>query len=558
VLLEVHLRDLGLISDATVEFSPGLNVVTGETGVGKTLLVTSVALLAGARGNARLVKAGATESVVQAVVAPNASVAASLEALGVDATDELVLVRKLGGDGRSRAWIAGQLAPMSTLAEVGAKVVEIHGQGAAFTLAQPLSQLAALDAFAGTAEQLRAYRSALDHVRELEAERDALATDERTRTREIELLAYQADEIERARLEPDADERLERELPRLEHAERLSQIGEEVVGLAGSEGAAGQLSEAHRSLEGAAGIDPSALPLAERLGVLASEAAEVAHDIRAWAEGLDPDPAHLESLRERRALIASLKKKYGATIDEVIAFGDDARARMQQLESSSERIASIDGDIEQARATLDRVARELSKQRRKAAKELTRLVTDELPALALPNATFEIGCEEGEPTEHGRDRVSFMFSSSRSSAPDLIGKIASGGELSRAMIAVTLALASSHEIPVLLFDEADQGVGGEAALDLARRLARLARTHQVLVVSHLPQIAAYADRHLSVRRSGDDIRVEALEGEDRLAEISRMLAGVESSDLARGHAAELVDMARRDREPAQASGRVKG
>ncbi len=549
MLLEVHLRDLGLISEASVEFAPGLNVVTGETGVGKTLLVTSVALLAGSRGNARLVKAGADEAVVQAVIAPTPPVAERLGSAGIDANDELVIVRKLSKDGRSRAWIDGQLAPVSTLVDVGELVVEIHGQGAGFTLAQPPAQLAALDAFAGSDDILRSYRSALEKVRELEHEREALAVDERTRVRETELLAYQVDEIDRAQLTADEEERLDSDLPRLEHAERLSQTGEEVVALVGSDGAAGQLTEAHRALEAAAALDPSAAPIATRLGELASEAAEAAHDVRAWSEGLDPDAAHLEALRERRALIAGLKKKYGATIEEVLAFGEASREGMSQLESSAERIASIDGEIDGATKELDRVAADLSKRRRKAAKELTRLVSAELPALALPNGVFEIACEPGELTDSGRDRVSFLFSSSRSNAPDLIGKIASGGELSRAMIAVTLALASSHAVPVLLFDEADQGVGGEAALDLARRLARLARTHQVLVVSHLPQIAAYADRHISVRRSGDDIRVEALEGADRLAEISRMLAGVESSDLARGHAAELVDMARKEREP---------
>ena len=550
MLLEVHLRDLGLIAEASVEFSPGLNVVTGETGVGKTLLVTSVALLTGARGTARLVRTGADEALVQGVVAPDEALSDVLIAAGIEPTDELVLVRRLAADGRSRAVVGGQLTPVSTLQEIGRHVIEIHGQGASFALGDPSAQLDSLDAFAGSSEVLASYREALSRLRALERERADLDGDERTRNREIELLIYQVDEIARAELAEDEEERLAAELPRLEHAERLGAIGTEVVASIDADGASGQLAAAHRALQGAATVDPSATELVERLGHVTLEVSELAHEIRSWAEGLEPDPAQLEALRERRAMIGGLKRKYGASVSEVIAFGEDAQRRLDEIGSSAERLASIDADIAAGARDVDALAERLTKRRTKAAKELSKLVATELPSLALPNATFEIRCELGELTDTGRDRISFLFSSSRSKPPDLIGKIASGGELSRAMIAVTLALASSHDVPVLLFDEADQGVGGEAALDLARRLAKLARTHQVLVVSHLPQIAAYADRHLSVRRSGDEIRVEALDPTERLAEISRMLAGMESSDLAKGHAAELVEMAARERAEA--------
>jgi DNA repair protein RecN (Recombination protein N) len=547
VLLEVHLRDLGLISKAEVEFSPGLNVVTGETGVGKTLLVTSVGLLTGARGTSRLVRSGAPEAVVQGVVAPDEALLPLLEGAGIEASDELLLVRRLGADGRSRAVVGGQLTPISTLAAIGARIVEVHGQGAGFALADPGEQLAAVDAFAGTHELLTSYRAALERLRTLEGERASLDGDERTRNREIELLTYQIDDIVRAELAPDEDERLSVELPRLEHAERLGAIGAEVVALIDADGASGQLATAHRALEGASSVDPSATPLVGRLGDLTAELSELAREIRSWSESLDVDPSGLEALRERRALIAGLKRKYGATVPEVIAFAEEARRRLDDLDSGAERLATIDGDIDAARSEVDVIAAQLTKRRKKAAKELSKLVATELPALALPNAAFEIACEEGDLGDSGRDRISFLFSSSRSKDPDLIGKIASGGELSRAMIAVTLALASSHQVPVLLFDEADQGVGGEAALELARRLAKLARTHQVLVVSHLPQIAAYADRHIAVRRSGDEITVEALDAGERVAEIARMLAGLETSDLGRGHAAELVEMAAAER-----------
>jgi DNA repair protein RecN (Recombination protein N) len=265
--------------------------------------------------------------------------------------------------------------------------------------------------------------------------------------------------------------------------------------------------------------------------------------VRSWSETLDADPAQLDALRERRALIATLKRKYGTTIAEVLEAGDVARVRLEELSGADERITSIEADVEAARDRTIALAGELTKRRRKAAKQLTKLVRVELPALALPGAMFDVRHEGAEPTESGADRIEFLFSSSAAKTPEPIGKIASGGELSRAMIAVTLALATAHAVPVLVFDEADQGIGGEAALELGRRLARLGRSHQVLVVSHLPQIAAFADRHITVRRRGDDVEVDVLDGADRLAEISRMLAGLETSELARAHAAELLDLA---------------
>ncbi len=547
VLLELHLRDLGVVAEAGVELSAGLNVVTGETGVGKTLLVTSLALLTGARGSARLVREGASEAVVQAVVTRSPGLRSALSEHGARDDEDVVLVRRLGADGRSRAWIGGQLAPVSTLAEIGEVLVEVHGQGAGFALARPPTQLAAVDALAGNDGLLASYRSALGMLRELERERDALCQGEATREREAEVLRHQADEIERAALEPDEDDRIAGALSRLEHAERLGSLGAEVVHLAGTDGAASALAQAHRLLESAALLDPELAPIVSKLGDVAAEVSELVRDIRTWHDTLDADPAQLEMLRERRALIGALKRRYGVTLDEVIAAGADARRHLQQLDDADERIAMIDDEVVRARADVDRVGAELTKRRRRAAKRLTKLVGAELPALALPNAVFDVRCEAAPPTESGADVIEFLFASTRSKTPEPIGKIASGGELSRAMIAVTLALATSHDVPVLVFDEADQGVGGEAALELARRLARLGRSHQVLVVSHLPQIAAFADHHVAVRRTGDDVQVDVLDADGRLAELSRMLAGLESSELARAHAAELLDLAAAER-----------
>jgi DNA repair protein RecN (Recombination protein N) len=551
VLKELHIRDLGVIAEAFVPLGPGLNVFTGETGVGKTMIVTSLALLTGARGHTRLVRAGASEAVVQGVVGIPAGLDAWLSESGVDAAEELVVVRRLGADGRTRAWIGGQLSPVASLAEMGERIVEMHGQGAGFALARPSTQLAAIDTLAGNEDLLGSFRDALHRLRILEKERRSLRAEESTRERELELLTHQVGEIDRAALTPDEDDRLHAALTKLEHAERLGAIGASVLALVGPEGAAGALAEAHKILQTAAAIDADAAELITCLGDVAAETSELAREIRSWNQTLEADPAQLESLRERKALIATLKRKYGATVEDVLAAAEHARGRLAELAESGERSAAIDSAMQTANGETVAFAQELTKSRARAAKRLTKLVCSELPALALRGAKFKVTCASSEVTETGADRVDFRFSSSGSTPDEPIGKVASGGELSRAMIAVTLALARAHEVPVLVFDEADQGLGGEAALELGRRLARLGRSHQVLVVSHLPQIAAFADRHIAVRRRNDDIEVEVLDEKGRLAEVSRMLAGLSSSKSARAHASELLDLARSEKQVAR-------
>jgi DNA repair protein RecN (Recombination protein N) len=547
-LRELHLRDLGVIADVSVELSPGLNVITGETGVGKSLLMTSLALLTGARGSARLVREGASDAVVQAVIRPPDEVRAAVEEHGVPPDEELVLVRRLGADGRSRAWLGGQLVPVATLAQIGEALVQIHGQAAGFALARPSEQLAAVDALAGNADLLVRFRGALRALRELEAEDVRLRTEHAMRQREEELLRYQVDEIERAALSVGEEEEVAVAMARLEHAERLGRIGADVLSLAGTDGAAGALSQAHKLFADATALDASASELVSRLGDVTAELSELVREIRDWTDGMDADPAGLEVLRERRALISSLKRKYGGSVEEILSALESARSRLAASADADHRLTTIHDDIARARADVDASAVELTKRRRAAAKRLRKLVSDELPSLALPAAVFDVRVESGALTESGADRIAFVFSSSPSKTPDEIGKVASGGELSRAMIAVTLALAQTDPVPVLVFDEADQGIGGEAALEVGRRLARLGRSHQVLVVSHLPQIAAFADRHIAVRRRGDDVEVEALADADRLVEISRMLAGLETSELARAHAAELLSLASAEQE----------
>ncbi len=553
MLEELYVRNLGVLGEASVAFSPGLNVVTGETGAGKTLLVASLLLLTGSRSDARMVSQGAEEAVVEAVLTLPDEQRRHLVDHGLEDAAEVVVVRKVGADGRSRAWVNGRLAPIGALGEVCGRLVEVLGQGSSFALARPQAQLEALDELAGTGTVLKAYRTALACVRDMTAERDRHAREEQALARERELLEFQASEIETAALMPGEDDLLASEIGRLEHAERLTVTGAEGAALVGSDGAAGRLAEAHKMLEDSARLDPGLETLAARVGALAAEAAEAAWDLRSWAEDLEPDPARLEALRERAALVTGLKRKYGGSIDDVVAFGAEARSRLTELSGADARAVELEQALAALEAEVEGLARDLTRRRSRAAGRLAEAVQAELPALGLPNAVFEVSCDVQDTLgEHGRDRVAFRFSAHPARSPDLLGKVASGGELSRLMIAVTLALAAAHRVPVLVFDEADQGIGGEAALEVAGRLARLGRTHQVLVVSHLPQVAAFADRHLCVRKEDGSVGIEALTDGARLGEISRMLGGLGSSDLARAHAAELVQLARAQRPTARA------
>jgi DNA repair protein RecN (Recombination protein N) len=545
VLRELSLRNVGVIETAGVEFASGLNVVTGETGVGKTLLVTSLALVCGGRAPGRLVGSAAGDASVEAVVEVPQPLRERLAAAGVEISPEAIVARRVTADGRSKAWVDGRLVPAAVLSEIGEALIEVHGQGAGFALARPSTQLRAIDALADNTELLGSYAERLRGLRALHAERARLEQDAVARSREAEYLAFAADELERANVRSGEEDEIAADLSRLEHVERLSETAARVLALSGSDGASGLLSEAHRALEAACALDPRLAPVAAGLAEAAALAEDASADLRSWLDGLDADPVRVDALRERKALLASLRRKYG---DDVPGAGAAARARLAEIQTSSQRLSSLDAEASALRDEAAAIAAELSRRRQDAARRLTEMVGAELPALALPGAVFRAESEPIEEwTESGRDRIAFRFASTAAQRPDLIGKIASGGELSRAMIAVTLALARAHEVPALVFDEADQGVGGEAALELARRLARLGRTHQVLVVSHLPQIAAFADRHLAVRRGRDGVAVEVVTDDERIGEISRMLAGLESSELARGHAGELIDLAAAER-----------
>jgi DNA repair protein RecN (Recombination protein N) len=544
MLTELRVENLGIVAELQVTVGAGLTVITGETGAGKTLLVDALDLLTGGRADPQLVREGAAE--------------ARVEGRFVDGDDELVLARVIPADGRSRGYVNGRLATASELAEIGRRLVDLHGQHAHQSLLAPAEQRTLLDRFAGpkAVRALTEIRAARDDMRRIDAELAKLGGDERARAREVDLLRYQVEEIGAAGITgPDEDDVLQAEAELLADAEAHGE----------------SLARAYRELEGAAedalGAAVAALEgrapfadLATRLRALQSEVQEVAHDIRTTEESVVVDPERLETVQARRALLAELKRKYGPALGDVVDYGQQTRARLLELEEHDQRAARLETTRRAAEAEMQRAARALSKLRRAAAPRLADAVTAHLRELALPAASFSIDitseADKSSIGDDGADTVTFLLAPNPGEPSRPLAKAASGGELSRTMLALRVVLSEAP--PTLVFDEVDAGIGGEAGAAVGRALATLGGHHQVLCVTHLPQVAAFADAHVLVAKEevrGRTVASASLLIDDaRVNEISRMLAGVGGSDHARRHARELVERSGEVRVAARAAG----
>jgi DNA repair protein RecN (Recombination protein N) len=543
MLIELRVENLGIVAELQVAIGSGLTVITGETGAGKTLLVDALELLTGGRADPQLVRDGAAE--------------ARVEGRFEDGDDELVLARVIPADGRSRGYMNGRLATASELGEVGRRLVDLHGQHAHQSLLAPAEQRALLDRFAGPKAEgaLTELRAARDEVHRIDGELAQLGGDERARAREIDLLRYQVDEIDAAAITgADEDDVLQAEAGLLAdaeaHGESLARAYRELEGPAED-----ALGAAVAALEGRAPFTD----LATRLRALQSEVQDVAHDVRTVAESVVVDPERLETVQARRALLAELRRKYGPSLADVVEYGAQARARLVELEEHEQRAARFEASRRAAEEEVQRAARALSKTRRAAAPRLADAVTQHLRELALPAATFSIDVAPIDDSaaigEDGADTVTFLLAPNPGEPARPLAKAASGGELSRTMLALRVVLSEAP--PTLVFDEVDAGIGGEAGAAVGRALALLGGRHQVLCVTHLPQVAAFADAHLLVAK--DEVRgrtvasASLLLDDARVNEISRMLAGVGGSDHARRHARELVEQSGDVRVAARAS-----
>ncbi|MEU0225166.1 DNA repair protein RecN [Streptomyces sp. NPDC006284] len=571
----MRIRSLGVIDDAVVELSPGFTAVTGETGAGKTMVVTSLGLLLGGRADAALVRIGAKHAVVEGRIAVpgDAAVAVRAEEAGAELDDGALLIsRTVSAEGRSRAHLGGRSVPVGVLAELADELVAVHGQTDQQGLLKLTRQRQALDRYAGDAVTgpLAKYAEAYRRLRAVARELEEITTRARERAQEADLLRYGLDEV--AAVEPRAgeDAELAEEAERLGHAEALASAATAAhAALAGNpedpEGvdASTLVAGAQRALDAVRSHDPALAALAERIGEVGILLRDVAGELAGYADDLDADPLRLAAVEERRAALTTLTRKYGEDVAAVLTWAEQGAARLTELDGDDERIGELTAERDALRAELGGLAQALTDARTEAAERFAAAVTAELASLAMPHArvSFEIrqtedpeGVEVGGRTvaygPSGADEVELLLAPHPGAPPRPIAKGASGGELSRVMLAVEVVFAGTDPVPTYLFDEVDAGVGGKAAVEIGRRLARLAKSAQVVVVTHLPQVAAFADRQLLVEKTNDGSvtrsGVKVLEGEERVRELSRMLAGQEDSETARAHAEELLATARGD------------
>ena len=455
---------------------------------------------------------------------------------------EVILARTVSAEGKSTARISGQLATATTLASLGEHLVEVHGQHQAQRLLSPVTQTAFLDRFAGDEHlvALAAYREAFDALRQAADEHDRLREAARDRERELDLLAYQVREIEAIGPQAGESAALAGEETRLAHVERLLEhTATAGSALAGDDDTAGDaVSAAAQALAEAAEFDPAAGEVAARARGLAAELAELARDVRDYREALAADPERLQQIRERTAELKGLQRKYGETDEDVIAFLAEASERLSQLSGADERLAELAAEVERRQDEVEQRGAVVTAGRSRASGDLADAVGRELEELGMPGAVVQVALEpQTPPGAAGFERVELRFAAGPGQRPAPLAKTASGGELSRTMLACRSVLADLDDVPTLVFDEVDAGIGGQAGLAVGRRLARLAQDRQVLVVTHLPQIACFADRHLSVAKHEGVATVAVLDDAERIAELSRMLAGMAESAGAVSHAA---------------------
>ena len=597
MLREIRIQNLGVIDDAVLELSAGLNVLTGETGAGKTMVVSGLGLLLGARADAALVRTGAKTAVVEGVVEVGPQHPACLRAIeaGGDAQDGLILVRTVSAGGRSKAHVGGRTVPVSVLGELGELLVAVHGQSDQWRLRQPEQHRVVLDRFAGgsVSEPFARYSAVYDDFHLVGAELGRLRGMARDRAREVDVLRTGLEEIEAVDPLPGEDLELRGEDARLAHSDGLRASAGQAhslltgeadslyPGADGSDGSnsdvAGRLGQARAALAPMTGHDQALADLDRRLQELGYLTADLGTDLAAYLSGVDVDPARLSWVQGRRADLARLQRKYGDTTDDILLWAKESAARLTELEGADERADGLQVRLDELRAELTGCAGELSLARHLAAADLGARVTTELSHLAMGTAVVQVVlgrrpdpqglalADEVEPvrfSRNGVDDVEILLAASSGAPARSVAKAASGGELSRVMLALEV-VTGSGDVPTFVFDEVDAGVGGKAALDVGARLAALAASAQVIVVTHLAQVAAYADRHLVVRRTDDGhitaSGVVAVSGEERLRELARMMAGVEDSDVAIEHARELLaqtvaEPLRRGRRPAGPDG----
>ncbi|GLZ42936.1 DNA repair protein RecN [Actinokineospora sp. NBRC 105648] len=576
MLAEMRIQDLGVIDEATLELHRGFTVVTGETGAGKTMVVTGLHLLSGGRGEASRVRSGKSKAVVEGRFEGLTDTAAARVATEAGAEPEddgsLITLRTVSTDGRSRAHVGGRSVPVGVLSDLAEQLIAVHGQNDQLRLLRPAEQRAVIDRFAGDdlAEVLAAYRAVREEWLAVTAELDDRTRRAKEMAREADILRMGLEEITAVDPQAGEDTELVDQARRLADADQLREaatgasyaVSGSADGDPDAPGALGMIGEAQRRLAGSE--DPRLRELEPRLAEAAVLLTDVGAELTAYLDSLDADPAALERVLARQAELKAITRKYAADVDGVLAWARDAVDKLAGLDTSEEALGELAARKSALAVRLAEFAVTLSAARAEAADELAKAVTDELGGLAMGQSSIQITvrprqAEANDPVAlrvgaqllhagaDGVDDVELLLVAHDGAQPLPVHKGASGGELSRVMLAIEVVLAHSDPVPTLVFDEVDAGVGGRAAVEIGRRLARLARSHQVVVVTHLAQVAAFADRHLIVDKGvhGGVTRsdVRTLDETQRVVELARMLAGMESTETGRAHAEELLALA---------------
>lgn len=554
---EMRLRDLGVIAEATLPIGPGFTAITGETGAGKTMVVTGLGLLLGQRADSGAVRSGAPQATVDGVwIVPETGPVAErvreaggeVEPLG-DGTAELLVGRSISSEGRGRASVGGRAAPAGVLADLADDLVVVHGQSDQLRLRSAAAQREALDRFGGpaVADARARYREAYERWRSIDRELSSLVDDRDARAREADELRAQVAAIEEAAPQSGEDAELALRAERLANAEELrlaAATAHDVLSGESEPDVSSLLAEARRALERA--HDPVLEDLGAQVAELGYRTADIAGALAGYLADLDESGPHeLAAVEERRAVLASLIRSHGS-LDAAIALLDTGSARLAELDDDTGRVERLTAERDAAASVLDVAAALLTEARAEAAERLAAAVTSELRALAMPDARLTVAVSPGTESAAGRDDVSILLSPHTGAEPRPVARGASGGELSRVMLAIEVVIAGVDPVPTFVFDEVDAGIGGAAAIEVGRRLARLAQSSQVIAVTHLAQVAAFATNHLTVVKAVDgsvtasDVR--RLEGADREAEMARLLSGMPDSEAALTHARELLGL----------------
>jgi DNA repair protein RecN (Recombination protein N) len=549
MLSELRIRNFAVIESLDLRFGPGLIVLTGETGAGKSIIVDALALLLGERASSASVRPGEERALIEAVfeIEGDTQLRALLAEQGIDAEDDvLILRREVAAEGRNRAWVNGAASTTSFVGELGTRLIDLHGQHEHQSLLRTAEQRTILDAYAEATTLAASVAAAHDRLGSIRRRLADLDTQARDIAQRADFLRFQADEIAAAKLRPDEEAALEAEGRRLDHAEELAQHAAALHrGLyADDDALTARLAELRRSFDQLTRIDPALDEHRAELDAAYYTLEELGRRMGDYAASIEHDPARLDGIRRRQDTIFRLKAKYGATIEDVLEVGRRARIELERLDSADLDRAALRREEANARDEFDRLAKRLSQARLAAADRLAREMNERLPELGMQGGRFEVRITPvAEAAAHGCESIEFRIAVNTGFEPRALARVASGGELARVMLALKSILASVDRVPTLIFDEIDAGIGGRVAHPVGDTLRRVAASHQVFAVTHLPQIASRADHHLLVEKSDGDratTRVSALSGEPRVRELARLLGGDPESAKSLAHAKEML------------------